>query len=342
MDVRSVSTLLSIAIASVPCATARAVEPSASRPVATYSIVARDPSTGDLGVAVQSHWFSVGSVVPWAESGVGAVATQSFVEPSYGPKGLASLRAGKAPQAALGELLAADPTPEVRQVAFVDAQGRVAAHTGSACIPAAGHRTGQGYSVQANLMLSDEVPAAMARAFEASSGPLAERLIAVLDAAQEVGGDIRGKQSAALLVVRGKPSDKPWKDRLVDLRVEDSDHPLAELRRLLRLHRAYERMNRGDDAVAAGHLDEALREYADAESMVPDNDEFVFWHAVTLVQNERTDEALPVFARSFRMNPAWMLLVPRLPRVKLLPATPGLVEKILAAGPTAGGTAQGH
>jgi uncharacterized Ntn-hydrolase superfamily protein len=303
------------------------------RPVATYSIVARDPATGELGVAVQSHWFSVGSVVPWAEAGVGAVATQSFVEPSYGPKGLAALRAGTPPEKALRDLLAADPAPRVRQVAMVDAEGRVAAHTGLDCIPAAGHRIGGGYSVQANLMLGNEVPAAMARAFDGSRGPLAERMLEALEAAERVGGDIRGKQSAAILVVRAKPSERPWTDRLVDLRVEDADRPLVEMRRLLLLHRAYERMNRGDEAVAAGELDRALREYAAAEQMVPENDEFVFWHAVTLVQNGRVDEALPVFGRCFRMNPAWMLLVPRLPSVKLLPAERGLVERILAAGP---------
>src|SRR5512138_801191 len=217
------------------------------RPVHTYSIVARDPATGDLGVAVQSHWFSVGAIVPWAESGVGAVATQSFVEPSYGPKGLAMMRAGVAPKEALEHLVGEDPHPEARQVAFVDAQGRVAAYTGPMCIPAAGHRTGNGYSVQANLMLGDEVPDAMAAAFEKAKGPLAERMLAALEAAQGVGGDIRGKQSAAILVVRGKPSAKPWTDRLMDLRIEDDPDPVGEMRRLLTLHRAYERMNRGDD-----------------------------------------------------------------------------------------------
>ncbi len=306
------------------------------RPVATYSIVARDAATGELGVAVESHWFSVGSIVPWAEAGVGAVATQSFVEPSYGPLGLAAMRSGASPDEALADLIAKDPHPEVRQVAFVDAGGRVAAHTGGRCIPAAGHRTGAGYSVQANLMLGDEVPDAMARAFEGASGPLAERMLAALEAAQEVGGDIRGKQSAAILVVRARPSGKPWTDRLVDLRIEDSDRPLAELRRLLALARAYDLMNRGDEAVAAGRMDEALVEYGKAEERFPENDEFVFWHAVTLVTNGRTDASLPLFARAFRMNPAWMLLVPRLPAVGQLPATPGLVEKILAQGPSAG------
>jgi uncharacterized Ntn-hydrolase superfamily protein len=243
------------------------------------------------------------------------------------------MKKGEVPAKALAALLAGDAYPEVRQVAFVDAQGRTAAHTGEGCIPAAGHRTGEGYSVQANLMLSREVPEAMAKTFEAARGPLAERLLAALEAAEAVGGDIRGKQSAALLVVRAKPSDKPWTDRLVDLRIEDAPMPLVEMRRLLTLHRAYERMNRGDEAMAAGKLDEALREYASAESMVPDNDEFVFWHAVTLTGVDKLEEALPVFARAFRMNPSWMLLVPRLVQVKQLPATPGLVERILAVGP---------
>jgi len=306
-----------------------------SIPVATFSIVARDPATGELGVAVQSHWFSVGSVVPWAEAGVGAVATQSFVEPSYGPKGLALMKSGTAPADALARLLAADDGKDVRQVAFVDAKGRVAAHTGAKCIPAAGHHVGDGYSTEANLMLTDEVPDAMAAAFEKATGPLAERMLAALDAAQAVGGDIRGKQSAAIVVVRAKASDKPWTDRLVDLRIEDHADPLKEMRRLLTLHRAYEKMNRGDDASAAGKMDVALKEYGGAAAMVPDNDEFVFWTAVTLVSNGRTEDALPRFAKAFRMNPSWMLLVPRLTAVGQLPATPGLVDKILAAGPKA-------
>jgi uncharacterized Ntn-hydrolase superfamily protein len=307
----------------------------ALRPVATYSIVARDPGTGDLGVAVQSHWFSVGSVVTWARSGVGAVATQSFVEVSYGPLGLELMGRGETPEAALEQLLGKDPHPGVRQVAFIDSKGRVAAHTGEGCIPGAGHRTGVGYSVQANLMLTDEVPDAMAEAFESARGPLAERMLSALAAAQAVGGDIRGKQSAALLVVRAAPSDKPWTDRLVDLRVDDSGAPLRELARLLRLHRAYELMNSGDEAVAEGDMARALADYAAAEAMFPDNDEFIFWHAVTLVANERSEMALPLFARAFRMNPSWMLLIPRLQQVGQLPADPELSRRILAVGPQA-------
>jgi uncharacterized Ntn-hydrolase superfamily protein len=312
-----------------------AVPATTARPVSTYSIVAQDPVTGELGVAVQSHWFSVGSVVSWAEAGVGAVATQSFVEVSYGPLGLARMRAGEPPDRALAALIERDPHPEVRQVAFVDARGRVAAHTGAGCIPGAGHLTGRGYSVQANLMLTGDVPQAMARAFEAAPGPLAERMLEALRAAQRAGGDIRGKQSAALLVVRGRASDRPWTDRLVDLRIEDHPRPVEELSRLLHLHRAYERMNRGDEALAAGEMARALAEYAEAERMIPDNHEFVFWHAVTLVTNERVDEALPLFERAFRMNPNWMLLIPRLARVGQLPDEPELLERILDVGPRA-------
>ena len=303
------------------------------RPVATYSIVARDSATGELGVAVQSHWFSVGSVVPWAASGVGAVATQSFVEASYGPKGLAAMRAGASATEALRQLVAADPAADVRQVAFVDSRGRVAAHTGERCIPGAGHRTGKGYSVQANIMLTDDVPDAMARAYETATGPLAERLLASLEAAQRAGGDARGRQSAALLVVRDEPSERPWADRLIDLRVEDHPRPLAELSRLLRLHRAYELMNEGDEGVAEGEMALALERYAAAEALVPDNDEFVFWHAVTLVANERVEEALPLFRRAFRMNPLWLELVPRLIEKGHLPDTPGLARRIIAEAP---------
>lgn len=309
-----------------------AVSGEPHRPVSTYSIVARDSQSGDIGVAVQSHWFSVGSVVTWAEPGVGAVATQSFVETAYGPRGLAAMLRGEDPEKALAEMLAADDNSDVRQVAMIDTSGRVAAHTGARCIPAAGHRTGDGYSVQANLMLSDEVPAAMAKAFEASRGQLAERMLTALEAAEAVGGDIRGKQSAAILVVPGKRSDRPWDDRL-ELRIEDTAEPLKELRRLLRLYRAYEHMNAGDEAVTAGEMVRALEEYAAAEKMFPDNHEFIFWHAYTLVTNERVDEALPLFARAFRLEPNWMLLIPRLVEKGHLPEDAELVKKILATGP---------
>jgi uncharacterized Ntn-hydrolase superfamily protein len=293
---------------------------SAVRPANTFSIVARDPATGDLGVAVQSHWFSVGALVAWAEPGIGAVATQSFVEPSYGPKGLALMRGGTAAADALKQLLAADPSAAVRQVAFVDAQGRAAAHTGDRCIQFAGHHVGDGYSVQSNLMANDKVVPAMRQAFEAAKGDLAERLLAALDAAQAAGGDIRGCQSAAILVVSGKRSEEPWKEQKLSLRVEDSPAPLVELRRLVTLARAYDRMNQGDLAVENKQLDAALEHYGAAARMVPDNAEMLFWQGVALAGHGKPDAAMPVLRKAFDADPGWIELTRRLPAAGLLDA----------------------
>lgn len=301
-----------------------------ARPVHTFSIVARDQSTGELGVAVQSHWFSVGPIVAWAEAGVGAVATQSFVDPSYGKLGLDLMRAGKSAPDALKSLTAGDEGREVRQVAMIDAQGRVDAWTGKNDIQAAGHIVGKDYSVQANLMLSDKVWPAMSAAFEDSKGDLADRMLAALDAAQAAGGDIRGKQSAALIVVTGKPTGQAWKDRTFDLRVDDSPDPLVELRRLVKLQRAYNHMNAGDLAVEHKDNEAALREYAAAEKLVPDNAEMIYWHAVALVNMSRVDESLPLFRRVFAMEPNWATLTPRLPKSGLLPNDPKLIERILS------------
>jgi uncharacterized Ntn-hydrolase superfamily protein len=302
------------------------------RPVHTFSIVARDPTTGELGVAVQSHWFSVGSIVAWAEAGVGAVATQSFVDPSYGKNGLDLMRAGKSAPATLKELLAKDEGREVRQVAMIDAQGRVDAFTGKNDIQAAGHIVGSNFSVQANLMLNDKVWPAMARAFENTKGDLAERMLAALDAAQLAGGDIRGKQSAALIVVTGKPTGQAWKDRIFDLRVDDSPEPLKELRRLVRLQRAYNHMNAGDLAVEKKDNEGALREYGAAEKLVPDSAEMIYWHAVALVNMGRVDESLPLFQKVFAMDPNWRTLTPRLPKSGLLPDDPKLIDRIVSIG----------
>ena len=303
------------------------------RPVHTFSIVARDPATGELGVAVQSHWFSVGSIVPWAEAGVGAVATQSFVDPSYGKLGLELMRTGKSGPDALKSLLAGDEGRDVRQVAMIDAQGRVDAWTGKNDISAAGHFVGKDFSVQANLMLNDKVWPAMARAFENHKGDLADRMLAALDAAQAVGGDIRGRQSAALVVVTGKPTGQPWKDRIFDLRVDDSPEPLAELRRLVTLQRAYNHMNAGDLAVEKKDNEGALREYGAAEKLVPDNAEMIYWHAVALVNMGRVDESLPLFRKVFAMDKNWATLTPRLPRSGLMPDDPKLIERILSEKP---------
>lgn len=302
------------------------------RPVHTYSIVARDPNTGELGVAVQSHWFSVGPIVAWAEAGVGAVATQSFVDPSYGKNGLELMRGGKSAPDALKELLAKDEAREVRQVAMIDAQGRVDAFTGKNDIQAAGHIVGKDFSVQANLMLNDTVWPAMARAFESAKGDLAERMLAALDAAQAAGGDIRGRQSAALIVVTGKPTGQAWKDRTFDLRVDDSTEPLVELRRLVRLQRAYNHMNAGDLAVEKKDNEGALREYSAAEKLVPNNAEMIYWHAVALVNMGRVDESLPLFRKVFALDRNWLTLTPRLPKSGLLPDDPKIIERIVAQG----------
>jgi len=303
---------------------------SPRRPVHTFSIVARDPVTGELGVAVQSHWFSVGPIVPWAEAGVGAIATQSFVDPSYGKLGLELMRAGKSAPDALKSLLAGDEGREVRQVAMIDTQGRVEAWTGKNDIQAAGHIVGRNFSVQANLMLNDKVWPAMAQAFEKTKGDLADRMLAALDAAQAVGGDIRGRQSAALIVVTGKSTGQAWKDRLFDLRVDDSSEPLRDLRRLVTLQRAYNHMNAGDLAVEKKDNEGALREYGAAEKLVPDNAEMIYWHAVALVNMGRVDESLPLFRKVFAMDKNWAILTPRLPKSGLLPDDPKLIGRILA------------
>lgn len=299
------------------------------RPVHTYSIVARDPSTGELGVAVQSHWFSVGTGVPWAEAGVGAVATQSFIDPSYGKLGLDLMRAGRSAPDALKALLAGDEARDVRQVAMIDAQGRVMAHTGAKDIPAAGHMVGENYSVQANLMLNDKVWPAMARAFESTKGDLAERMMAALEAGQQAGGDIRGKQSAALIVVTGKPTGRPWADRVFDLRVDDHAEPLKELRRLVTLQRAYNHMNAGDLAVERKENEKALAEYGTASRLVPDNAEMVYWHAVALVNMGRVDESLPLFRRVFEMDKNWATLTPRLMKIGLIVDDQKIIDRIV-------------
>lgn len=295
----------------------------------TFSIVARDPSTGEMGIAVQSHWFSVGSVVAWGEPGVGVVATQSMVEKSYGPQGLELMRIGISAPAALPALLEADDNREVRQVAMVDSQGRVAVHTGARCIACAGHIQGDGFSVQANMMLKDTVWPAMSEAYTGATGSLAERMLAALEAAQAAGGDIRGQQSASILVVSGTADARPWEGILVDLRVEDHPQPVLELKRLLGIHQAYEWMNQGDAFLAEGQVEQALHAYQSAAKLAPDMDELPFWHALTLADLNRMDEAAPIFEAVFRGNPNWAELVKRLPAAGLLRDDPELLQRIL-------------
>ena len=302
-------------------------QPSTIRPAATFSIVAYDSATGELGVGVQSHWFSVGSDVSWAEAGVGAVATQSFIEPRYGARGLALMESGKSPKEALEALLSEDPDREVRQVAFVDKAGRVAVHTGKMCIPAAGHRTGEGFSVQGNLLESSQVWEDMAEAFEGTKGPLAGRILAALEAGQKAGGDLRGRQSAALLVTRPRSQDEPWLNKTVDLRVEDHSEPIRELARLYDLRRAYDLANEGDGYLAGGQFEKAYEAYNAALEIVPENDELLFWRGAMLHQAGRESEALADIKRAVEMNPRWLKLLGRIQEEHLSGAK-AILEKL--------------
>jgi uncharacterized Ntn-hydrolase superfamily protein len=303
------------------------------RPVHTFSIVARDAETGEMGVAVQSHWFSVGSIVTWAKAGVGAVATQSFVDPAYGPRGLELMKSGLSAEQALEALLLVDDGRGVRQVAMIDNDGNVAAHTGAKCIEVASQHVGEGYSVQANMMLNDRVVTAMAEAYESTEGDLADRMLAALVAGQKAGGDIRGKQSAAMLIVKPESTGRPWADRVLELRIEDDPEPIAELGRLLTVHRAYDHMNAGDLAVEHGELELAMAEYGAAAELLPGNLEVEYWAAVTLATNGGLDQALPTFKKIFAADPNWIELTRRLLKPGIIPDTPegqALVERITA------------
>ncbi len=303
--------------------------------VHTYSIVARDPATGELGVAVQSHWFSVGSIVTWAEAGVGAVATQSFVDPAYGPRGLELMRRGVPAPKALEQLVAKDAQRDGRQIAMIDASGQVSAYTGKSAIAAAGHHVGVNFSVQANMMASEKVWPAMAAAFQSTQGDLADRMLAALEAAEKAGGDVRGRQSAAILIVKAKGTGRPWAgaDRLFDLRVEDHPAPVEELRRLMRLQRAYAHANRGDELMTEQKVDLALKEYEAASRLAPEIVELPFWHAVTLASIGRENEAMPIFKAVFAKEPVWAELLERLPAAGLFPNDRALIERIKAQGP---------
>ena len=286
----------------------------------TYSIVARDKDTGELGVAVQSHYFQVGPVVPWAVAGVGAVATQSMVNISFGPLGLDYLRAGYSAEHAVKALIAGDAEPQGRQLAIVDANGGVAAYTGPSCIPAAGHRTGDGFSVQANLMEKDTVWDAMYEAYTSSREPLAERLVAALDAAESQGGDIRGKQSAAMLVVSGRPTGRSWEDRVIDIRVEDAPDPNKELRRLLRVKRAYMALGDGERAAAAGDQSIAAAKLQEALSLAPEMEEIAFWGGLGMAQAGMVDQGCDLMMRAVKKDHRWIETINRLVAAERLPA----------------------
>ena len=286
--------------------------PTADQLAHTYSIVARDPDTGQLGVAVQSHYFGV-FVVAWAEAGVGAIATQASGDPAYGQLGLDMMRARKSAPDALAGLVASDPMQAVRQVAMVDALGRVAAHTGSTTIPEAGHITGDGFSVQANMMLKNSVWPAMAEAYRSAKGELVDRFLAVLDAAEAEGGDIRGRQSAAILIVEPKSTGRPWVDTIFNLRVDDAPEPLVEIRRLVAVRRAYIHMRLADGASRRGDLDATEREFTAAERLIGDNPEMRYWHAISLLSLGKIDDGLAILREVGRRDRNWIELTLRLP-----------------------------
>ena len=302
-------------------------------PVTTFSIVARDPETGQLGVAVQSHWFSVGSVVPWVKAGVGAVATQSLTDVTYGPLGLELMQAGKSAEQALKGLIETDPHPEWRQVGMIDAKGNRAAHTGKQCIREAGHVIGEDFVVMANLMEKNTVWQAMADAYKNSAGDLAERMLAALDAAQKEGGDIRGRQSAAMIVVRGQSTGVDYKDRIIDLRIEDHPTPLVELRRLVTLNRAYLLMNEGDEKMVQRDTKGALQAYGRAMELAPDVTEIKYWVALTMFSEGMQDDALRLFHDVFEKEPLWVEVTRRLPAAGLLLNDAGQVSRILEVAP---------
>ena len=298
--------------------------------VHTFSIVARDSATGEMAVGVQSHWFSVGTSVAWGESGTGVVATQSFIDKSYGPKGLELMKSGLTAQQALDSLLKADEAREVRQVAFIDNNGNVAAHTGASCIQYASDIKGANFSVQSNMMLGKTVCESMAAAFKASYGKtLAERVLAALDAAQAAGGDIRGMQSAALIVVNGTKTPV-WNDKVIDVRVDDNPQPLKELRRLYNLYIAYQHMNNGDLATEKIDMEKAMNEYNAAMKMFPENLEMQYWTAITLANNKKLSQALPMLKKIFAADKNWKELTKRLPAVKLLTVADDELKQIMA------------
>lgn len=298
----------------------------------TYSIVARDPQTGELGAAVQTHQMKVGGVVPWLLPGIGAVVTQSLTNIAFGPMALAMLREGVPAPRVVAALVASDEGANRRQVAVVDAQGRAAAWTGEGCIAEAGHQTGEGYSVQANMMTAPTVVRAMAEAFERAQGDLAQRMFAALEAAQREGGDIRGMQSAALKVVSGSSNVPAWQT-IYDLRVDEHADPLAELARLVRLNRAQLLDDAGHEAYKLGEREQALVRWSEARSLAPELEELAYWQALTLSDRGDLQTALailrPMLDGDARRD-HWIDLIGRLQTCGIL-ETSGIADQLIAA-----------
>ncbi len=300
----------------------------------TYSIVARDDKTGELGVAVQSHFFSVGAIVPWARAGVGAVATQAMVDVRYGPLGLELMSGGKSAPEALASLIGADQHADSRQVAMVDSKGRAAAHTGPKCIPHAGHAVGDGFSCQGNIMKSDKVWGAMRRSFERNeSMRLPERLVASLEAGEKAGGDIRGKQSAAILVVSPDLKPNHWEGKVVELRVEDHPEPVSELKRLLRYQRGYEWANKGDDFLTAKEYRKALDAYSRALELVPEVDELKYWVGVGLLSSGKTKKGVRMIMEVQEKDTNWVEVTRGVAKVGSPPIDSRVLSKLVGEGP---------
>lgn len=296
----------------------------------TYSIVARDPTTGRFGVAVQSHYLGVGPVVPWLEAGVGAVATQASVNVSFGPIGLELLRAGRSAEEVVASLVAGDERPQIRQLGVVDASGRAAAHTGAECIPACGHLVGDGYTVQGNLLAADTCWPAMAAAYEAglaAGEPLVERLLLAMEAAEREGGDVRGRQSAAIMIVAAELQSDAWRGRLLDMRIEDHHDPVPELRRIVTLQLAYDLLNDEGDAARAGRPVE--ERYAKARRMAPDAMELVFWRAVELAGAGDLDGARRELRIAFAVAPNWQATLEHLADARREGITPELYAELI-------------
>ena len=272
----------------------------------TYSIVARDPQTGRFAVAVQSHYLGVGPVVPWLEAGVGAVATQASVNISFGPLGLELLRAGRSAAEVVAALVASDPQAQVRQLGVVDARGQAAAHTGADCIPACGHLVGDGFTVQGNLLERDTCWPAMAAAYRsalAEGAPFEERLLRAMEAAEAEGGDVRGRQSAALMVVSADLQPAAWRGRLMDMRIEDHPDPVPELRRIVTMQLAYNQLDEEGDSARAGHS--AAERYELARQMSPDAYELVFWRGVELATGGDVEDGRRELHIAFAADRRW-------------------------------------
>nr|MDO8100550.1 DUF1028 domain-containing protein [Candidatus Njordarchaeota archaeon] len=304
------------------------VVPKIGQSASTFSIVAFDPIIKDLGVAVQSRYFSVGSVVPWAEAGVGAIATQSFVNVSYGPRGLQFLKEGLSVDEVIGRLTRDDEGKDFRQLGIVDSKGSASAFTGSRCLEWAGSTVGKNYAAQGNILAGEDVVKGMVENFESTKGELADKLVAALEGGQEGGGDARGRQSAALLVVRKNVGRAGYGDRYIDLRVEDHPEPIVELRRLLVMHRVYRLIDDGEDKIATGDLDGALSLIREAVSLGPTIDDAHVDLGIIYLKLGRKDEALKAFRQALKLNPRMKTMIKQLPGAGLVEPDPEVFREL--------------